>query len=349
MLRVKSILSLATAGVLCAGMAGAQTNLTVETTGQGASNHSILVTLGEIASSEGIADFQFLSDQVLTNSLLNLARGQSDIVPTPLILPFLLTKGAGPYATVGAEEGTAMMGKVSALFTFSFGGNTLYSFDSSNVKGWGDLGGKKVLNGPPQGAALTNSRNLVQLVTGFQDGKDYQGVQSAWGQMIQTITDGSADAMVLPLYLPDPRMIQASASGSMTVYSVPKDVWEGEAMQNYLRSPGTGSFVEPIEEIDMPSGIAMSSEDDMIRMPIATGAIMVRNDMDEELAYKLTKAHLDNLETFKNAQPFMRQVGIGETDVAVTGMCGAVPVKFHPGAVRAYRDAGLTLPDCAIQ
>jgi hypothetical protein len=28
-------------------------------------------------------------------------------------------------------------------------------------------------------------------------------------------------------------------------------------------------------------------------------------------------------------------------------MCGPSPVKYHPGAVRAWEEAGYTVPDCA--
>jgi hypothetical protein len=28
-------------------------------------------------------------------------------------------------------------------------------------------------------------------------------------------------------------------------------------------------------------------------------------------------------------------------------MCGLNPMKYHPGAVRAWEDAGFDIPDCA--
>ena len=37
---------------------------------------------------------------------------------------------------------------------------------------------------------------------------------------------------------------------------------------------------------------------------------------------------------------------LGEiADTATTGMCGAMPLKYHPGAVRAWEEAGYTVPD----
>ena len=57
---------------------------------------------------------------------------------------------------------------------------------------------------------------------------------------------------------------------------------------------------------------------------------------------------LHNLDAIKAKTPFLPQVSLGEVaDTATTGMCGAMPLKYHPGAVRAWEEAGYTVPDCA--
>ena len=37
----------------------------------------------------------------------------------------------------------------------------------------------------------------------------------------------------------------------------------------------------------------------------------------------------------------------GVIDKKTAGLCGANPVKFHPGAVRAWEEAGHSVPECA--
>ena len=93
--------------------------------------------------------------------------------------------------------------------------------------------------------------------------------------------------------------------------------------------------------------IRIVSEDDTFRGIAEVGGEIVRKDMDEELAYQLTKAYLDNLDTVKAKAPFMPTVWLGDVDPALTGMCGAVGLTYHPGAARAWEEAGYTLPDCA--
>ena len=70
--------------------------------------------------------------------------------------------------------------------------------------------------------------------------------------------------------------------------------------------------------------------------------------MDFDTAKALTKAFLDGLDDiFMVKAPFMPNSWHGETDVALTDMCGLNPMKYHPGAVAAWEEAGYTIPDCA--
>ena len=62
--------------------------------------------------------------------------------------------------------------------------------------------------------------------------------------------------------------------------------------------------------------------------------IIVHKDMDEELAYKLTKTALDNTEQMKNAVGAMK-------DFTPAEACnGTGAFELHPGAVRACKEAG---------
>ncbi len=327
--------------------AHAAENLTAETSAPGSAPHTSTTTLGELAAAAGIANFQVLDSQTLTNSVQNVAEGKTDVAAAPIILPFLMSKGAGPYAKMGREKGAELAKGLAMLYTYRFSGMALYAFDSSSVKGWGDLKGRKIVNGPPRGAALTNARALVKIVTGLSDGKDYKGVQANWAQMVKTITDGSGDAMVLPILFPDTRITRASASGRITLFSIPKKVYDGPVMQKYLKSPGTGPFVVNMKDVKPQAGVTVRTEDGIWRGTAAIGGEIVRANMDFALAKALTKAAVGNIDVFLRKAPYMRFTAIGEIDPAITGMCGPSPVKYHPGAVAAWEEAGHKVPDCA--
>ncbi len=341
---IKKLVGAGVALGLMASTTSAQAILTAETGPPGTVPFTAMAVLAEIAASEGIADFQVADSQTLTNSLQNLAEGKTDVSGAPLILAFLMSRGAGPYASLGKEKGAELIANVRVLHTYNYGGFGLYAYNSSDVKGWDDVAGKTILNGPPRGAALTNDRQILQLVSGVEDGKDYKGIQVNWGQMAKTITDGSADAMMLPVTFPDNRITRSLAAGDMTLWSIPKDVWDGEAMQKYIKSPGTAAIVFDLDDIAPQEGLTIVSEDGTWRSPSTVGSEVVHKDLDFDTAKALTAAVLANVDTFLTKTPFMATTNVGSVGL---GLCGPVPVKYHPGAVAAYEEAGITVPDCA--
>ncbi len=341
---IKKLIGAGLALGLLASTASAQSILTAETGPPGTVPFTAMTALAEIAAADGLADFQVADSQTLTNSLQNLAEGKTDVSGAPLILTFLMSKGAGPYAKLGAEKGSELIANVRVLHTYNYGGFGLYAYNSSPVKGWEDVAGKTILNGPPRGAALTNDRGILQLVSGVEDGKDYKGIQVNWGQMPKTITDGSADAMMLPVTFPDNRITRSLSAGEMTLWSIPKDVWEGERMQKYIKSPGTAGIVFDLKDVAQQEGLTIVSEDGIWRSPSTVGSEVVHKDMDFDLAKSLTAAVIAKKDVFLKKTAFMATTNVGTVGL---GLCGAVPVKYHPGAVAAYEEAGMTVPDCA--
>ena len=347
MRHLKKLAAISAAAGLYAHAAPAQQMLTAETAAPGGAPYITITTLGELAAEAGIADMQVLDGQTLTNTLQNVAEGKTMVGAAPFVLPFLMQRGAGAYASLGAEKGAELVKNVQVLFTYRLGGFALYAYNSAGISGWDGLEGKTIINGPPRGGALTNGRALIKIVAGLDDGEGYQGLQVNWGQMVKTITDGSADAMVLPWYFPDTRATLALAAGDMTAWSVPIEAWETEAMQQYLKSPGSAPFVIDLADVAPQDGLTVVSEDGIWRSPATVGGNFVQASMDEETAYQLTKLVVENIDRMKAKAAFMPLSALGSTDPAVTGMCGANPLKYHPGAVRAWEEAGHTIPDCA--
>ncbi len=336
-----------TAMGLGTGTAMAQANLTGETANAGGIPFISMTHLGEVASREKVASIQIASGQTLTNSLQNVAEGKTDIASAPFILGFLLQKGRGPYSGLGAEKAAKLASNLRLLYPSVWGAVALYAYDSTGLKGWSDLKNRTVLNGPPRGAALNNARAMVQLAAGYKEGKDYKGLQVNWGQMVKSITDGSADAFVLPVSYPDPRITPALASGSMSIWSVPKAVYESKGFQRYMKAPGNAAYVRPRSVIEFAKGVKLVSEDDTYRGVSTVGGEVVNASMSFDLAKKLTALHVKTLDELKGRAPVMTNAGLGVVSQAESGVCGANPIKYHPGAVAAWEEAGRKIPDCA--
>ena len=100
---LKTALVAATA-TLTATAALAQVNLTSNTAGAGTTAGLTATALVEYAANRGIANIQLKDGQTGTNYIQALAEGKIDIANGPFILPFLLTRAAGPYAMPFASE-----------------------------------------------------------------------------------------------------------------------------------------------------------------------------------------------------------------------------------------------------
>lgn len=343
-------ISVIVAGALAGMSASAQAeiNLTAETASPGSTPGISVLALSEAAANANVANIQVTPGQTLTNSVQNVAEGKTDIAAAPFILPFLMSKAVGPYAKLGKEKGAELASQVAALYTYRISVQGLYAFDSSNIDGWNGIAGARIFNGPPRGAALTNARLLIKLNTGLEEGKGYTGVQVNWGQAVKTIQDGSADAFVLPMSFPDGRVTAALASGDMTIWSLPKSVYDSDAFAKVGKLPGTVPTELKIADMGYNSGVTVVSEDDTFRGPGTVGGEVVNVNMDFDVAKALTKAFIDGLDNVYRAKaPFMSNAWHGETDIALTDMCGNNPIKYHPGAVAAWEEAGYTIPDCA--
>ncbi|MBR9884088.1 MAG: TAXI family TRAP transporter solute-binding subunit [Oceanospirillales bacterium] len=69
--------------------------------------------------------------------------------------------------------------------------------------------------------------------------------------------------------------------------------------------------------------------------------LAVRDDISEEDVYQLTKTIYENL-------PFLNGIHAATKAMALEKAIAGLPVPLHPGAVRYYREVGLTIPDHLI-
>ncbi|MEM6465399.1 MAG: TAXI family TRAP transporter solute-binding subunit [Pseudomonadota bacterium] len=337
------------AACLAAASAVAQVNLTSQTAGPGTTVGLTANALVEYAAERGIANIQLKDGQTGTKYFQTLAEGKLDIGNGPFVLPFLMARAAGPYSSLDKETGAELASNIQMLYPYTLSVFTLYAYDAKGVSGWGDLKDLKILNGPPRGGATLNSRSLVQLFSGLKADEDYESVTVNWGQMSNAVIDGTVDAAVIPAMFPGPRVTRMGAAGAMTMHSMPKDQFGADAIQNFLNKPGSIPYVVPLAQIQDALGDSWTvvSEDDTFRGMGVPGADFVHKSMDEEIAYQLTKAHIDNLDAIKALAPFMATLNFGDVRRETHGLCGANQVKFHPGAVRAWEEAGYDVPDCA--
>jgi TRAP transporter TAXI family solute receptor len=69
--------------------------------------------------------------------------------------------------------------------------------------------------------------------------------------------------------------------------------------------------------------------------------LAVRQDVDEETVYQITKTLYENL-------PFLNNIHKATRAMTLEKAIAGLPMPLHPGAIRYYQEAGLTIPDRLI-
>lgn len=339
------------ATTMIAASAFAETTITAETTTAGSTPHYIDTTLAAVLDSAGVASVQLTEGATLTNSVQAVAEGRLDMSPAPLSLMFLLSKGAGPYSGLGAEEGAKLADDLRVIFFHAGSAQIFAYYDSKPVEDITKLEGLRIWNGPPRGAALNSGRAMIQLLAGLEDGVGYEGVQSEWPDAVSAVTGGSVDAWTSPDGLPSGRQIAIAAAGAITIHDIPSDLYNSELGQKIVNAPGHAPYSVPVDvyrEAYAGNDITIVTDDDTFDSYATAFAQIVSANMDEELAYNITKAYLEGESRFIEGAPIGRyaELSFGDIDGKSEGVCGAVEAKMHPGAIRAFEEAGHSIADC---
>ena len=336
------------AALLAAGTAQAQNiTLTQEAGSAGGASDISAKNLAEIAAANNIATIQVQAGKTLTKSVLQVAQGKTDIAASPFVLPFLLSKGLGPYSGVGKEKGKVLSANMRLLYPYHIASFYLIAFQTTGIDSYAKLKDKIVHNGPPRGAALVTARQMIALTTGYREGKDYTGKQIAWGQATSIFLDRSVDAALRPGTNPSEFMPIYMAAGKVNIISVPKATYESKAWQRYLKAPGNVAHVFPVKQLAHYGPEArIISEDDTFRTIANACGDMVHKKMDKKLAKALTAGFIKGLPNLYRKAAFARSSQFGNVDDKTMGICKS-KIKFHPGAIEAWEEAGYKLPDCA--
>ena len=304
--------------------------------------------LAEVAAADKVATIQVQGGQVLTKTMVQVAQGKNDITASAFILNFLMSRGLGPYSGLGKEKGKVLAGNLQLLFPFHLAHFVLVSFQTSGIDSYAKLKGKKVHNGPPRGGALVTARSVIRLSSGgLVDGKGYIGKQVAWGQANSIFLDGSVDAAVRPATNPASWMPIYMAAGKLNMVSVPKKLFEGKAWTKYTNAPGNVPTVFPISDLaHYGPNVRIISDDNMFRTVSNAGGTMVNKSMGKKLAKALTASFIKHLPDLYRKTAFARTSQFGNVADKNFNFCRA-GIKFHPGAVEAWEEAGHKIVTCA--
>ncbi|WP_432698095.1 TAXI family TRAP transporter solute-binding subunit [Marinobacterium sp. YM272] len=280
-------------------------------------------------------NLEVILGQTLTKSIMKLAANRLDasLVPPPAFSA--MSKGVGPYAQQ-AEPAKKLAGEVRSLTGLPGSTYHAITWADSGIEDWDDVRGKRVFVGPPAGAANMQIIGMIEVASGLEPESDYEAVRAPWNIAIQGFQDGQYDVLVTSAPVGQQSINELSLQREIRILGIPKSVLGTEAWKDYSDTAYMTSSVIPANTY---AGQVNSDED------ILTGSnimyLAVNRKMDDDIAYRFTKAYWQNIDAIKTSNALL-----GDTNTS--DPFAGINAPLHPGAVKYYQEAGIEIPETLL-
>lgn len=328
-----------TAAAVLAGTAMGSTAIAAEklkmaTIAPGSSAYLVMTTMASIVNG-GQDKYEVKVDATgaATKHIVEMAQGKLDLVMTSPAVYHFMKGGKRMYKKL--KKAPELSKNVGLIYWFPYGAYHVLAYEESGIKSLADLKGKKVFLGPPGGGAWAAAKAWVQSTTGMQPGKDYENVKASWGAALQGFQDRQFDVYINGGIPPFPQVEQLSLTAKIRIIGLNKAQLDAATPDMLKPTKVLGRKLDTI-----PAGVYggnVVSDGDVYTLG-ATVGVVARLDLSEEAVYQVTKAFWENIEAARKSSPFMKRV-------TLEGAFAAQNVKLHPGALKYYKEIGVTIPE----
>jgi TRAP transporter TAXI family solute receptor len=301
--------TLALAGVLCASAAHA--DMGFATGRQGGSQYPVSVALAQILEKvPGIGSVTLTPGGGASN-IVAVDTGQSDMGITLSLSARDGIDGKPPY-----KAKTQNITQLFALHSFKM---ATFVNDSSSIKSFKDLAGKKV-NTAPKGFTITEIAQKVFALEKIKVNEQHLGVTAA----VEQFKDGHLDAI---FYSPSDRFaafIDLAQARKIRIVPMSKETMDGllKAYPSFFRTEFPGvpgvyrGLTNKVETLGYPNLIVAN-----------------KNKVSEKQAYDMTKAVAENMEKVAAVEPDLKGFDL-------KNMALEVGIPIHPGALKYFKERG---------
>jgi len=194
----------------------------------------------------------------------------------------------------------------------------------SAIRSVAELAGKRLGDGPRAGTGGIYFPEVFKAL-GIQVALQ----NSSWEDALSKVVSGEFDGMAVAAGVPLPALAETDAKEPM-VFIAPS-------------SAQIATLREHLPELSLstiPAGSYSSMTEDYHTVGLFNFAI-AHKDLPDDLVYRVVKSVYENHDQLVKAHPAAK-----ETIAANVGRDSFLP--FHPGAVRYYREIGISIPDALI-
>lgn len=188
-----------------------------------------------------------------------------------------------------------------------------------------DLSGKRVSVGSP-GSGTEVIANRILEVSGIDPKEGIEVEQLGAAESADALRDGNIDAFFWSGGLPTAAITDLASTPNISIGILP----HGEVTDALREAYGPFYSTATIPAETYPG----QSED--VEVVVVPNILVVNGEMDEELAYQITKILFEG-------QPDLAAAHPAANDLTLESAVLNSPIDFHPGAVRYYEEQGLTI------
>ena len=202
--------------------------------------------------------------------------------------------------------------------------NHLVSVTSTGIETVADLKDRIVSTGAPGSGTEVSAFRILEAA-GVNPETDITRQSLGAAQSVDAIKDDKIDAFFFSGGLPTGAILDLASTPGRTIRVVPN----GETLPTLQDRYGSLVYHNsPISPAVYPG------MEDTVTVVAVSNVLVVHAEMDEELAYELTRVLFEHHDALAAVHPM---AGVLTLDSAT----GGSPIPFHDGAVRYYREQGV--------
>ena len=196
----------------------------------------------------------------------------------------------------------------------------IVTLEKTGIKNINDVKGKRVAVGAAGSGTEANARQILEAHDITYDDITVQYLSFA--EAASNLKDGNVDVAFVTAGFPTAAIMDIGSQHEVVLLEVAEDIAE-QMIEEY---PFYSNIV-------IPAGTYADQEEDVNTVAVMA-MLVVTDDMEEEMAYNITKAIYDNIDYLKDAHK------VGEM-ITKEGALEGMPIDLHPGAAKYFEEEGI--------
>ncbi|MBS9402666.1 TAXI family TRAP transporter solute-binding subunit [Halomonas sp. TRM85114] len=244
-------------------------------------------------------------------------RGDSDIALALADTVYQAYNGTGDFEDRQLES-------IRALASIYPNAVQIVTLADSDIESLADFEGKTISVGAPGSGTELNARALLEANGISYD--DFDPRRLNFNETADAIRDGDIDAGIWSVGPPTSSILNLATTRDIRVIGL-----SDEEIANAREE-------EPVfAAYELRAGLYEGMEEGVQTIGIPN-VLVVNDDMDEELAYQVTKVLFEEIDELIAIHP-------AAEDTTVEFSVNSTPIPFHPGALRYYEEVGAEVSD----